>query len=60
MDIKIVKQSDLTSECWSVQVWGLQYCEKCEFKDTDECGGKRIREFAQNENGRLVPLGREV
>ena len=40
----------LTSECWSVQVWGLPYCSgfgdyegMCEFVATEECGGRNVR-----------------
>jgi len=44
MKTKTVNQADLTSECWSVQIWGISACSNCEFLDTDECGGKRIRE----------------
>jgi len=47
---KRVYQKDLTSECWSVQVWGLPYCSgfgdyegMCEFLATEECGGQNIR-----------------
>jgi hypothetical protein len=47
---KRIYQKDLTSECWSVQVWGLPYCSgfgdyenMCEFLASDECGGQRIR-----------------
>lgn len=47
---KRVYQKDLTSDCWSVQVWGLPYCSgfgdseaMCEFLATDECGGQAIR-----------------
>lgn len=47
---KKIYQKDLTSDCWSVQVWGLPYCsgfgdyeQMCEFLATDECGGYSIR-----------------
>lgn len=43
---KQVDQSTLTAECWIVQIEGLGACEKCEFKDTEECGGKEIRKKA--------------
>jgi len=42
---KTIKQTDLTSECWSIQIWGITACQTCEFLDTDECGGKRIRKL---------------
>jgi len=46
---KVIRSSDLTSECWPVQIRGLRYCsgmenrEPCEFLATKECGGHRIR-----------------
>lgn len=39
---KVVRQSELTGECWSIQFWGIEACEKCEAKGTLECGGERI------------------
>ena len=44
--MKVIKvdQSKLTSECWLIQFQGLCACEKCEFKNTEDCGGKKIRE----------------
>jgi hypothetical protein len=49
---KRINHADLTTECWPVQIWGLQYCSGfgnpdniCEYLDTEECGGIRIREI---------------
>jgi len=49
---KRIYQKDLTSDCWMVQVWGLDYCSGfadpdnvCEYLGTDECGGERIRKL---------------
>lgn len=55
-----IKQSELTSECWTIQFQGLSACTSCEVKDTDECGGKRIRETLMNSKRKSVPLGREI
>jgi len=55
-----IPQSELTSECWLVQMSGLDRCFKCEFVDTDECGGKDIRKYGWNEKGFKVPLGEEL
>ena len=53
-NVKYMKQSELTSECWSIQMWGIEKCDSCEFLNTDECGGQDIREKLlkkeQNEN----------
>jgi len=45
-----IRQSDLTPECWSIQVWGLPYCsglgnyqQMCKYLASEECGGQRIR-----------------
>jgi len=40
---KTINQSQLTSDCWNIQFWGIKACKKCEFLNTSECGGKRIR-----------------
>ena len=52
--IKGINQKDLTSDCWMVQVWGLPYCSgfgdpvnTCEYLETDECSGERIRKLIQ-------------
>lgn len=57
---RLVPQSQLTSECWTVQAFGLESCHGCEYKNTRECGGKNIRKTGKNANGRAVPLGREA
>jgi len=49
--IKIVlkKQSEMTSDCWSIQFEGLEACIDCEFKDTDNCGGgQTLKELIKN------------
>jgi len=40
---KIISSRDLTSECWSIQAWGLPHCRECEYLATIDCGGVRIR-----------------
>ena len=50
MEVKIMKQSDLTSDCWIIQIWGIEYCKDCEVLNTDECGGQKIRKRILNEN----------
>jgi hypothetical protein len=49
---KRIRQKDLTSDCWMVQVWSLPYCSgfgdpesACEYLGTEECGGERIRKL---------------
>lgn len=56
MKAKTVRQSDLTGECWSVQVWGKEKCKTCEFRNTEDCGGKNILKTGKNEKGITVPL----
>jgi hypothetical protein len=57
MKTTIINQALLSPECWIVQFRGLAACETCPEKDTEECGGKKIRETGKNEHGHLVPLG---
>ena len=51
-----VVQSRLSSECWSIQFWGLDACSVCEFKDTPECGGVDILSSGRNSKGFEVPI----
>ena len=56
MKSRTIKQKNLTSECWSVQFSGLEYCDTCEFKDTKNCGGQKIRKTGKNDKGIKVPI----
>jgi len=40
---KEIDDSKLTSECWLIQINGLDACKKCEFLNKKDCGGKKIR-----------------
>jgi len=51
-----ISQTKLSAECWPVQVWGLTYCDNCEYKDKPECGGQNIRKTGINELGFRVPI----
>ena len=57
---RIINQKELTSECWAIQFRGLEACKDCEFKDSNECGGKEIRKKLMNKLGFKVPLGKEL
>lgn len=49
-------EPELTIECRSVQMKGLEACSDCILRDTPCCGGKRIRETGKNRNGFTVPI----
>jgi len=51
MKSKMVRQADLTDECWMVQAFGTSTCKSCEYRDTAECGGQQIRKTGKNEKG---------
>jgi len=53
----IVNTKFLTSECWMIQFMGLEACETCEDKDSNACGGKRVRKTGKNSKGYLISLG---
>jgi hypothetical protein len=53
---KSISRAELSAECWFIQIWGASYCARCEFKDTEDCGGKEIRKTMKNEKGFEVPL----
>lgn len=44
VDTMIIPQAKLTSDCWGIQMRGLSACNRCEFLNTEECGGKALRE----------------
>jgi len=56
MNHKVVRSADLSSECWSVQIHGRSYCNKCDLRGTEHCGGKEIRRTGKNSKGKRVPL----
>lgn len=56
MTSKVIEQAQLSDECWSVQMWGLDHCNTCEFKGKRSCGGRKIRKTGKNELG--IEIGR--
>lgn len=60
MKVINVKSSQLTSECWMVQLKGLSACKNCEFKNTSQCGGLGIILSGKNKRGYKVPLGKKI
>lgn len=60
MKVKEFSQSQLTGECWSVQLLGRGHCNKYEFKGKKDCGGKNIIKTGKNEHGFKVPIVKEV
>jgi len=51
-----IRQKNLSSECWMVQIQGLGACKNCPYRGTTECGGKNILKTMKNIKGRRVPL----
>lgn len=61
MTSKVIEQAQLSDECWSVQMWGLDHCNTCEFKGKRSCGGRKIRKTGKNELGiEIGKLGIEI
>ena len=56
MKVRTVHQSNLSSECLMVQIWGLEFCKTCEYRDSKKCGGKKIRLTETNALGKKVPV----
>jgi hypothetical protein len=56
MKTKIDHQSNLSSECWMIQIWGHEYCKACQYDNTKECGGKNIQKTGLNALRRKVPI----
>lgn len=51
----IINQANLTSDCWLIQFQGMEACEKCEFENTPDCGGKDI--IKRIADGKYPPTG---
>jgi hypothetical protein len=51
-----INSEKLTNECLMVQMLGVEYCHRCEAKNTRACGGKNIRKTGKNKAGYKVPL----
>jgi len=56
MKTRTINQSNLSSECWMIQIWGLDYCKTCQYNNTKECGGKNIQKTGLNSLQRKVPI----
>ena len=60
---KEVSQDSLTSDCWMIQFKGLDACKKCEFKNTNECGGgatlKKMKQKSKNVRAKNVAVLKE-
>jgi hypothetical protein len=55
VESKVIEQSKLSSECWTVQFQGLKACKDCESRGKD-CGGVNIRKTGKNAYGIKVPV----
>ena len=45
-NVKQIDQNKLTSDCWLIQFRGLEACEDCDLKNTNQCGGgKTLKKF---------------
>lgn len=53
---RMIRQADLTSECWTVQFQGIEACKTCPYRGKRECGGKNIRRTGINAKGIKVPI----
>ena len=51
--VKVIPVSELTSDCWLIQFWGLSACGTCDSYQTTECGGESIRKSIFAGNGRV-------
>jgi len=39
---KIIRESDLCFACYSIQLWGLEACQRCPFRNKSDCDGRII------------------
>ena len=59
MFTKVINSNDLTADCWMIQFKGLEACKECEFKDTPDCGGQKIRQdlMTKGSHGKVTLTG---
>ncbi len=53
---RMVDQTEVSGECFYIQIWGSDYCADCIYRDHDECGGKDILKIGKNSLGYQIPL----
>jgi len=51
MKVGIISSQDLDTSCWSIQLFGKEYCQKCQYEETRNCG-------ANTGNARLIKEGK--
>lgn len=59
VSVRTVNQSELTSDCWSVQVWGIEHCKTCQYLNTKECGGEEILKKVEKGQYPSAGIGQE-
>ena len=55
-DVKEIDQSKLTSDCWLIQINGLQACSECEFRNTKDCGGGKTLKLLKKNKSKAKKL----
>lgn len=55
-----VKQNKLTSDCWMIQIQGIEACKECEWKNTEDCGGKDIIKQIQKKAYPANGIGEQI
>jgi len=51
-----IKSNELTEECWTVQMRGLEACKDCKLSKREKCGGIEIIRTGKNRKGFKVPI----
>ena len=54
--VEMVDQTEVSGECFYIQIWGSDYCADCIYRDHDGCGGKNILRIGKNSLGYQIPL----
>lgn len=51
-----IDQSQLTTECWDLQIFGKEKCVTCPEHGRRSCNGQSILRLGRNRKGLTVPL----
>lgn len=55
--VRMVRQSDLTADCWLIQLFGVEQCDTCDVRGTPDCGGGETAKRLWAEHGRCQGCG---
>lgn len=56
LNVGYIQSNELTEECWTIQLRGLEACKDCKISKREGCGGIEIIRTGKNSKGFKVPV----